>query len=58
MEKTFLDLLQDCYRKYGFYEERLVSIKKEGKEGAALIAKTLDKPTRQKPTKRNWWYCC
>lgn len=48
--KTFLDLLQDCYRKYGFYEERLVSIKKEGKEGAALIAKTLDNH-RQNPPK-------
>lgn len=48
--KTFLDLLLDCYRKYGFYEERLISIKKEGKEGAALIAKTLDNH-RQNPPK-------
>ncbi len=48
--KTFMDLLLDCYRKYGFYEERLVSIKKEGKEGAALIAKTLDNH-RKKPPK-------
>ena len=47
--KTFMDLLLDCYRKYGFYEERLVSIKKEGKEGAALIAKTLDNHRKNPP---------
>lgn len=40
--KTFLDLLLDCYRKIGMYEERLISIKKAGKEGAEIIAKTLN----------------
>jgi len=48
---TLMNLLEDCYRKYGFYQERLVSITKEGKEGLKSIENTM-KDYRKKPPQK------
>lgn len=35
--RSFFDTLVECYIKYGFYKERLISIVKKGKQGASEI---------------------
>lgn len=39
---SFYGLLIECYKKYGAYKERLVSITKKGKAGVAYIAQQMD----------------
>lgn len=39
--KTLFEALLDMYAEYGFYKEKLVSIKKEGKAGAEAIAEMM-----------------
>jgi len=39
--KTLFEALLDMYAEYGFYKEKLVSIKKEGKAGAEAIAQMM-----------------
>ena len=41
--KTFFDILIDCYKKYGFFLEELVSFTKEGKSGLKIINDTVKK---------------
>jgi phosphoglucomutase len=38
---SFYDLLTDCYLKYGFYKERLISMTKKGKQGAEEIRQMM-----------------
>lgn len=39
---SFYGLLIECYKKYGAYKERLVSLTKKGKEGVAFIALQME----------------
>ncbi|MFY0673392.1 MAG: phospho-sugar mutase [Bacteroidia bacterium] len=39
--KSLFDALLDMYAEYGFYKEKLVAIKKEGKEGAEAISSMM-----------------
>ncbi|KAB2814641.1 phospho-sugar mutase [Phaeocystidibacter luteus] len=39
---SYLGLLDEIHKKHGFYLERLISIKKEGKAGAEAIAKMME----------------
>ena len=39
---SFYQLLIECYKKYGAYKERLVSITKKGKAGMTSITKQMD----------------
>ena len=40
--KSIYDFLLECYEKYGFYQEKLVSITKKGKSGANAISKLME----------------
>jgi phosphoglucomutase len=40
---SFFELLLECYKKYGAYKERLVSITKKGKEGLDFIAQQMER---------------
>jgi phosphoglucomutase len=42
-EKSLFDILLDIYMEYGFYQEGLVSIYRQGKEGAEEIAAMMEK---------------
>lgn len=48
--KTFLDILVDLYKEYGFYKEDLVSITKKGQAGIAEIKSQMT-AYRQNPPK-------
>ena len=39
---SFFELLMECYKKYGFYKEHLVSITKKGKTGTDYIAQQME----------------
>ena len=39
--KSFWQFLMQCYEKYGLYYEKLISLTKEGKEGAQAITKMM-----------------
>lgn len=39
---SFFELLMECYKKYGFYKEHLVSITKKGKAGTDYIAQQME----------------
>jgi phosphoglucomutase len=41
-ESSFFKLLIECYKKYGAYKERLVSITKRGKEGVEYIEQQME----------------
>lgn len=49
-EQTLFDFLLETYVKYGFYQERLISIVKKGQKGAELI-KEMMRNFRQNPPK-------
>lgn len=51
--QTIYNFLIDCYHKYGAYKERLVAIKKEGKEGALAIAQTMNRYRNAPPKTLN-----
>lgn len=40
--KTLLDVLEDLYQEYGYYDERLISIVLEGLDGQALIGRIME----------------
>ena len=40
--RSIYDFLLECYEKYGFYQEKLVSITKKGKSGANVISKLME----------------
>jgi len=40
--KTLYEALQDLYKRYGFYKEKLVSLTKKGKSGAAEIVSMME----------------
>ena len=48
--RTVLDQLEHIHRTYGQYQERLISIKKEGRQGAAQISEMMER-FRQGPPK-------
>jgi len=48
--KSAFDILIDIYLKYGFYREKLISLTKEGKEGAEKILEMM-KVFRENPPK-------
>ncbi len=48
--KTVTDYLDDLYRKFGFFTEKLGTLTFEGAAGAAKIKKLLDSYRRQPPT--------
>ena len=39
---SFFELLIKCYKKYGLYKEKLISITKKGKSGSEFIAKQME----------------
>lgn len=41
--KNLLEVLDDIYDEYGYHGNKLISVKKEGPSGAALINKIMDK---------------
>jgi len=47
--KMFFDLLIDCYKKYGFFLEELVSFTKEGQSGVKFINNTIKKYRNNPP---------
>ncbi len=47
---SFYELLIDCYVKYGFYKERLLSITKKGKEGSEYIKNKMSEFRQNPPT--------
>ena len=49
--KIFFDLLIDCYKKYGFFLEELISFKKEGEKGSKIISNTIKKHRNNPPNK-------
>ena len=42
MGKSLYDVLIEIYETYGFYRERLISVKREGKKGAEEIAQMME----------------
>jgi len=48
-ESSFFELLIECYKKYGAYKERLVSITKKGKEGVEYIAQQIENFRKSPP---------
>lgn len=48
-ESSFFELLIECYKKYGAYKERLVSITKKGKEGVEYIAQQMENFRKSPP---------
>jgi phosphoglucomutase len=51
--KTLWDILLEIYSKYSCYQERLISIKKEGKSGAEEIKEMMEKFRHQSPENIN-----
>ena len=49
--KIFFDLLIDCYKKYGFFLEELVSYIKEGEDGLKIINNAIKKYRDNPPNK-------
>jgi phosphoglucomutase len=47
---SFFELLIKCYKKYGFYKEKLISITKKGKSGSEFIAEQME-TLRENPPK-------
>ncbi len=47
--KSFWHLLMQCYQKYGLYYEKLISLTKEGKEGAQAISKMMHQYRNEPP---------
>ena len=39
---SFVELLIKCYKKYGFYKEKLISITKKGKSGSEFIVEQME----------------
>lgn len=50
---SFFDRLLDVYIKYGFYKERLISIVKKGRDGAAEIKSMMDAYRNDPPKEIN-----
>ncbi|MCE2495557.1 MAG: phospho-sugar mutase [Flavobacteriales bacterium] len=50
---SFFDRLLDVYMKYGFYKERLISIVKKGRDGAAEIKAMMDEYRTNPPATIN-----
>ena len=48
--KRFYEILEDCYRKFGAYKEKLISFTQKGKEGATKI-KAMMEEYRNNPPK-------
>lgn len=48
-ESSFFELLIECYKKYGTYKERLVSITKKGKEGVEYITQQMENFRKSPP---------
>ena len=48
-ESSFFKLLIECYKKYGAYKERLISITKKGKEGLEYIAQQMENFRKSPP---------
>ncbi len=48
-KSSFFELLIECYKKYGAYKERLVSITKKGKEGVEYIAQQMENFRKSPP---------
>ena len=46
--KSLLDVLEDIYKEYGYYKEKLVSIVLEGLEGSRRIGRIME-DFRRKP---------
>ena len=46
---SFFELLIECYKKYGAYKERLVSITRKGKEGVEYIAQQMENFRKSPP---------
>jgi phosphoglucomutase len=46
---SFFELLIECYKKYGAYKERLVSITKKGKKGVEYIAQQMENFRKSPP---------
>ena len=40
--KSFFEILEDCYREFGAYKERLLSFTQKGKEGAEKISSMMN----------------
>ena len=49
--KSIYDFLLECYKKYGIFHERLLSITKEGKAGAEAISKLMQSFRNDPPEK-------
>lgn len=43
MGKTLIDVLEDFYKKYGYYSDKTISITYEGMEGAKKISRIMEK---------------
>ena len=41
--KTLIDVLEDFYKKYGYYSDKTISITYEGIEGAKKISRIMEK---------------
>src|SRR5699024_6412849 len=48
INKSILDILEEIYEQYGYYQERLVSLTPEGKQGTAQLNQILTR-FREKP---------
>ena len=48
--KSFFEILEDCYREFGAYKERLLSFTQKGKEGAEKISSMMN-DFRENPPK-------
>lgn len=48
--KTLLDILQDLYKTYGFYEDEVISINVEGASGQNKITRIIENFRDNKPT--------
>jgi phosphoglucomutase len=49
--KIFFDLLIDCYKKYGFFLEELISYTKNGENGSKIISNTIKTYRNNPPNK-------
>ncbi len=49
--RSIYDFLLECYKKYGMFHERLISITKEGKSGTDAISKLME-AYREKPPRK------
>ncbi len=47
--KSIFDFLLECYKKYGLFHERLISVTKEGKKGANEIISLMEKFRNEPP---------